>query len=228
MELYRTIDQKKFQKIYEAIEWNPEEHRLISVVGAGGKTTIIETLAREIAQMGYRVVITTTTHMGQPDKGFYDFTNMPELNPGDIICLGKACEENKIMIPEDLSFSVLRKRADVILVEADGSKRKPLKVPAEHEPVIPENTDMVIGVLGFQSVGRTIGEVAHRTEDVSAFLKKESGEIVTVEDLKKISFHEKGILKHVECPYRIIWNRWKGERIETGENFPVILCREVC
>ena len=228
MELYRILDQRRFQSVHEAIEWNPQPHHLISVVGAGGKTTIIETLAEELSQIGYRVVITTTTHMRRPDKEFYCFSDIPELNPGDIIYLGRACEENKITVPEDLSFSALRKKADVILVEADGSKRKPLKVPAEHEPVIPVETDLVIGVLGIQSVGKTIGEVAHRIEDVSAFLKKDSREIVTLEDLKYISFHEKGLLKNVECPYRMIWNRWKGERIETGGNFPVILCREVC
>lgn len=228
MELYRTIDQRIFQTLYEAIEWNPAEHRLISVVGAGGKTTIIETLADELSKRGYRVVITTTTHMRRPDKKLFDSENMPELKPGDTIYLGRACEENKITMPEDLSFSVLCKKADVILVEADGSRRKPLKVPAEHEPVIPKETDLVIGVLGLQSIGKAIEEAAHRIEDVSVFLKKDSGEIVTVEDLKNISFHKNGLLKNVECPYRIIWNRWKGERIEMGGNFPVILCREVC
>lgn len=228
MELYRTIDKKEFQNVHEAIEWNPKEHHLISFVGAGGKTTLIETLAGELSRMGFRVVITTTTHMRRPDKALYDRRNMPELKQGDIVYLGRTCDENKITMPCDLSFTLLKEEADVILVEADGSKRKPLKVPAEHEPVIPVETDLVIGVLGIQSVGKTIGEVAHRIEDVSRFLEKDSEEIVTAEDVKTISFHKNGLLKHVECPYRIIWNRWKGERIETGGNFPVILCREVC
>ena len=41
----------------------PEKHRLIAVVGAGGKTTLIYELARELKKAGYRAAVTTTTHM---------------------------------------------------------------------------------------------------------------------------------------------------------------------
>ena len=40
----------------------------------------------------------------------------------------------------------LRRAADVVLVEADGAKRLPLKAPAEYEPVIPPCADAVAAV----------------------------------------------------------------------------------
>ena len=40
------------------------------------------------------------------------------------------------------------------MIEADGAKRLPLKVPGEWEPVIPDFTDLVVGVIGMDAVGR--------------------------------------------------------------------------
>ena len=227
MELYRTIDNRKFQKIHEAIEWNPEEQRVLSFVGAGGKTTLLYALAKELAQMGFRVLVMTTTHMEKPKQNFCEYRAMPELKKGQVLTIGTECEDGKIRMPDGVRMDMLCGKADVILVEADGSRRKPFKIPAAHEPVLLPETDLVIGVLGFQSVGRKISEVAHRPADVASFLQKKPEERITVEDMRKASFDERGICKNVKVPYRIIWNRWKKEKIETGKNFPVIFCEEV-
>ena len=42
----------------------------------------------------------------------------------------------------------------LVLIEADGARRLPLKVPAEHEPVIPEMTTHVLSVYGLDSIGK--------------------------------------------------------------------------
>lgn len=223
---YDPGHKKEYSTCMEALSWKFEKPQLIAVVGAGGKTTIIHMLAEELSDSGYRVVITTTTHMMKPERDCYEWKNMPELQPGDIIYLGAGCGNGKIMKPKELSFVTLKERADMILVEADGSKKMPLKVPAEHEPVIPKETDLVIGVLGFHSVGRRVKEVSHRVSDVEAFLQKKGEDLVTVEDLKTISFHKQGLLKQVECPYRIIWNRWNHEEIEWDREESLILCEE--
>lgn len=217
---------KEYATCMEALSWDFLKPQLIAVVGAGGKTTIIHMLAEELSALGYRVVITTTTHMMKPERDCYEWEDMPELQPGDIIYLGADCGNGKIMKPKELSFVTLKERADMILVEADGSKKMPLKVPAEHEPVIPKETDLVIGVLGYYSVGRCVKEVSHRVADVEAFLQKKGEDLVTVEDLKAISFHKQGLLKQVECPYRIIWNRWNHEEIEWDREESLILCEE--
>ena len=217
---------KEYATCMEALLWDFLKPQLIAVVGAGGKTTIIHMLAEELSALGYRVVITTTTHMMKPERDCYEWKDMPELQPGDIIYLGADCGNGKIMKPKELSFVTLKERADMILVVADGSKKMPLKVPAEHEPVLPKETDLVIGVLGYQSVGRCVKEVSHRVSDVETFLQKAGEDLVTVEDLKAISFHRQGLLKQVKSPYRIIWNRWNHEEIEWDREESLILCEE--
>ena len=61
---------------------------------------------------------------------------------------------------------------DVMLIEADGAKRKPLKVPADWEPVIPDFADVVVSVIGLDCLGKPICETAHRAEYTSSFLGK--------------------------------------------------------
>src|SRR5579859_695298 len=47
-------------------------HPLIAIVGAGGKTTTMYTLASELAQRGKRVITTTTTQIFYPEPGETD------------------------------------------------------------------------------------------------------------------------------------------------------------
>lgn len=54
--------------------------------------------------------------------------------------------------------------ADYVLLEADGSKRLPLKAHLPHEPVIPAEANQVIAVLGLSGLGQPIQEAAHRPE----------------------------------------------------------------
>lgn len=51
--------------------------------------------------------------------------------------LDRAAEKIGCHFPEE-KLEELRGLADVLLIEADGAKRLPLKVPGEREPVIPE------------------------------------------------------------------------------------------
>ena len=52
--------------------------------------------------------------------------------------------------------------ADDVLIEADGSRQLPLKVPAAHEPVIPDNADRIVVITGLSAIGRPAKEVCHR------------------------------------------------------------------
>ena len=51
---------------------NLPAHALITIVGAGGKTTTMYTLASELAQRGKRVITTTTTQIFYPQPGETD------------------------------------------------------------------------------------------------------------------------------------------------------------
>ena len=99
----------------------------------------------------------------------------------------------------------------MLLVEADGSRQKPVKVPAEHEPVLFSGTELVIGVLGMKSVGQRIKDVAHRPEDVAAFLQTDVEHRITREDLRKIAESPKGLKKGVNCAFVAVGNEYESE-----------------
>ena len=174
---------------------------ITALVGGGGKTTLMLRLAHELAQTGARVIVTTTTHIFPPD-------GMRTQNPATrdeaqaillhdpLICFGSPSKEGKLSAP-DLAIADLAACADYVLVEADGAKRLPLKAPAEHEPVIPQETRLVIAVAGLDGVGQTIGEIAFRSERYAALCGKAETERVTTEDVARVLTHPNGQRKNV-------------------------------
>ena len=97
---------------------------------------------------------------------------------------------------------------DVMLIEADGAKRKPLKVPADWEPVIPDFADVVVSVIGLDCLGKPICETAHRAEYTSSFLEKNLEAPVTAEDIEKIATSVHGLYKNVDHKvYRVYLNK---------------------
>lgn len=184
---------QKETKLLDLFDIDPEKHHIISVVGAGGKTSLIYQLACELRDRGYRPVITTTTHI-QAD-GRYGFQPV-----------GTVCEEGKLKALSKEAFDMIVKEYDVVLVEADGSRHHPLKVPAEHEPVIPENTDLVIGVAGNDAIGQTFAEGCHRWELACEYFGVHPQERITRKHLKMILNSKHGQKKNVKCEYRTYIN----------------------
>lgn len=182
-------------RLQHLLQIEPAKNRVIAFVGGGGKTTLIYELARELAGVGKQVLVTTTTHMKEPEKKWEaDHT------------VGVPCEEQlgKIKGVSEEEYRKLKDRCDILLVEADGAKRKPLKAPAEHEPVIPKDADMVIGMAGVSAIGKTIEEGCHRAELVGKLLGKNITEVITVEDLVKVLKSEQGQKKQVSQIYRMV------------------------
>ena len=138
---------------------------ITAVIGSGGKTTLLRILAEELSGT---VILTTSTHI-------LPFAGIPLLVTDDIeqvrralalhrvICMGTPAAEGKLTAPA-LPFSVLADAADYVIVEADGSKRLPLKAHASHEPVIPENTRKTVCVVGASGFGKPVEQTVHRPE----------------------------------------------------------------
>ena len=122
---------------------------VVAVAGAGGKSTLIEKLADKFAAENKKVCITTTTHI---------YKNHDREN---IFYRGKD-EGEKFSYPGDEDFSRFCNFYDVVLVEADGSKHFPIKIPNDNEPVIPSNVNEIFIVMGLNALGRPIDEVCHR------------------------------------------------------------------
>lgn len=220
-------------KVCEIIEYEKKRPRIISVVGAGGKTTLIYRLAEELKRKGLHVLITTTTKMYVPkrrfiswesgideeeDKGKQESAKRMEekirvkLHEEGIVVVGRILNSGEKFtgIPEEVR-SILPSLCDVLLVEADGSRQKPVKVPADHEPVLFPASDLVIGVLGMNSVGQHILEAAHRPEDVAAFLNTSVEHRITEEDLEKIAESPLGLKKGVDCEFEAVGNVYESK-----------------
>ena len=195
----------------------------LSVVGAGGKTTLIKALADEYDAVGKRVYLTTTTHIRKPNEHpvYYtdelsDTMQLCDFYPDENIIYVAAHDRNfsndqKLTAPEAAVFQNMFHSGCPVLIEADGSKQLPCKVPAEHEPVILEKTDTVIGVLSSTAIHRTIKDCCHRPQLTAVLLEKTVTDEIELQDLVKIAFSDKGLKKSVQdtMDYFAVINDWK-------------------
>ena len=132
---------------------------IIAVVGAGGKTSLMERLAKEYSAGKYHVAITTTTQI----VAGHDF---------DLVrYYGRDIGEGKLGYPGSGSFQKICLENRYVLVEADGARHYPVKIPNENEPVIPEGCERIIVVMSSFALGRPFQEICHRAElaDYDAF-----------------------------------------------------------
>jgi probable selenium-dependent hydroxylase accessory protein YqeC len=156
MWLFRRIDPEQIR-----FELTLQTHYL-SFVGAGGKTTLIEYFAAEAIRRGKRVAITTTTKIWTKEP----YVLWADLGRGearpDFVRVGKAVEDGKLTALEAEEVAELGSAYDLVLIEADGSKGRPLKYPAEYEPVIPSFSDHVIVVAGLDALSGRADEQIFR------------------------------------------------------------------
>lgn len=197
--------------LWDALQLNMERHRLITFVGGGGKTTNIFAMAHEARMAGKTVIVTTTTHM-MPHPGLFlaaadEREGLRELlGAYGIVTVGTLTPQGKLTGAEDLA--ACKNAADIVLVEGDGARLHPLKAPAEHEPVIPPESDAVVALCGLDALGGAIGTVCHRGELVAQLLDKPLSAPVELEDAVKVLLSDKGAHKHVGAlPFRCILNK---------------------
>ena len=152
----------------------PDSVRCICVVGAGGKTSLLHRLAEEYRARGRKVLLTTTTKMYLP-KEYAALNRSAEeilacLERDSFVTAGTTVSEEKMgPLPLEIWKDVVRE-ADVVLVEADGSRRFPLKVPGAGEPVLPAECDFLIEVEGLSGIGQPLEKVCHRLEQATKLL----------------------------------------------------------
>jgi len=142
------------------------DKRYVTFVGAGGKTTFIEYLAAGAAQRGKRVAITTTTKIYAKEP--YILTEGKDLpdRPDMPSCLriGRSLEGGKLTGVTFDEINRMGELFDLVLIEADGSKRLPLKYPAEYEPVIPPCSETIFVIAGLDGLSCTVREKVFRWE----------------------------------------------------------------
>ncbi len=143
------------------------ERGVTAVIGSGGKSSLLDKLASEL-RAEHRVLLCTTTHMF-PASGMRTLAEPDEaaiarvLDAEGAVCVGVPGEDGRLHAP-GIPMSRLTALADYVIVEADGSKRLPLKAHASHEPVIPAEAGRTICVVGMSGLGRRVSETVHRPE----------------------------------------------------------------
>lgn len=136
--------------------------RVITITGAGGKTTVIKRLAREFADK--KVFVTTSTHM-MSEAGCIvngSAADMLDSLKETGFCFAGTPLGRKIGALEPETFELVSAAADITLIEGDGSRRLAVKYPANHEPVImPQTTDIAV-IMGLSALGKPAGAAMHR------------------------------------------------------------------
>lgn len=171
-------------------------------VGAGGKTTLIHEQAARYRAQGKRVFVTTSTHMFiEPDTVLSDD---PEVILAQLYRTGYVMagipEGEKIRSLSSETYERVCSSVDVVLLEADGSSRKPIKFPNSTEPVLPDNVEEIVAVCGLQAIGKPLIEIAHRPELVKACLGAQDDTIITLEHIAVLI--REGYLRPLREKYR--------------------------
>ena len=209
--------------LYEALNMDLNISELISLVGAGGKTSTMFRLAQELSAFGKKVLVTTTTNIAfsETSKADYlvidsskDILFLSKVEPGTIVCLGSGMlnEKGKLKgIDRELIDEIYQKHLfDYIVVEADGSKRRPIKAPAHYEPVIPRETTRVVGLIGLDALGKSITEdYVHRPNLFCSITGKKMGDIIDRKCLIHLILSQDGLFKDVprDCKKYVVFNK---------------------
>lgn len=143
-------------------------HPVIAFVGAGGKTTWIYELAKELRRKGKRVLITTTTKLYRPSRWAVLQNDIEQirhqLDADGIAVAGIPIGTEKITALNEGALAKARLIADVTLVEADGTRHKPCKVFGPQEPVIPIPCHAICVLMGMNGVGQSLSDACFRFE----------------------------------------------------------------
>ncbi len=206
------IDTINSEAVRQGFEFYGECGHVVSLVGGGGKTTLMYNIARMSAEEGKKVLVTTTTHIGKPKNKCYvnSVKSAEELwTKGTYAVIGTLdAKTQKLSMPDVKLLNSLMQKADLVLVEADGAKRCPCKVPREREPVFLESCDLVTAVIGLSAIGRPIREVCFCLKEVQKLLGVEEDHILTEEDAAKILSSQQGSRKDVgDRLYYVVLNQ---------------------
>ncbi|WP_166394910.1 selenium cofactor biosynthesis protein YqeC [Rubrobacter marinus] len=163
-------------ELYRALGVVPGD--VVAFVGAGGKSSAILQAADELKRAGVKVLAVPTTKMFVSEARRIGPIVTGE-DAGDLrLEVGRALEDGGVAVAgsgmlsrdrvggvEAAAVPSLAPKGGVTLVEADGSRRRPIKGTADHEPPLPEGATLVVAVGGIDALGQTVDEEhVHRPE----------------------------------------------------------------
>lgn len=190
--------------------------QLAAIVGGGGKSSLMFALAERLPG---RVIMTTTTRIfatqmkaapaaliaSQPDPARWPELSQCLARHGRCLVTGPVQGDKATGLDVDLPGRLLaRPDVDYVLVEADGSRMRPVKAPAEHEPAIPPASTLVVPAAGIDALDGPIEQVAHRPALVAALTALGLQDRLAPDSLARLLTHPSGGLKAVPGQARVI------------------------
>ena len=185
---------------------------IICLVGGGGKTTVMYKLAAAWASSGRRVLVLTSTHILHPVDGSFaaDVPAVQNLwQQGRYAVIGTPeAATGKLTAPPQFLYEAMKPQADVILCEADGSKHHPCKAPAEYEPVLLPDSDIVLAVVGMDALGHSLAQACQRPQLAAELLGCSLDSVIDAQMLVALLLSEQGSHKNVGTrTYYIVLNK---------------------
>lgn len=196
---------------------------VVALVGGGGKTSAMFRLGDELAARGWRAIMTTSTHIGADQatsaphviKVLHEpplpaqkriLAQVADRSPA--LAIGAINPQTKKaggLAPAVIDMLAAAPEVDALIIEADGARTLPFKAPADHEPVIPPSTTLVVPVVGVDVVGQPLDdEHVHRPGRIVALTGAVEGRPVALEHIAQVLTHVQGGLKGVPKQARVV------------------------
>ena len=187
---------------------NPRLPARIVIVGGGGKTTTLFQLARQIPG---KVWASTTTHLGTDQlEGAEKHFVVHSVEERDIsdwlmqkstLLTGDFTEDDRVKGPGEALMAQIKQAADKngvsLVIEADGSRSRPIKAPGENEPATPIWAEVVITVVGLSVLGKPFSELTvHRVEPFMRITGLQTGDTLTLQSIVRLLVSPLGGLKN--------------------------------
>jgi probable selenium-dependent hydroxylase accessory protein YqeC len=224
---------------------NLKKGGVISIVGAGGKTALMFRLARELSKDGDRVLTTTTTKVFMPMRKQSSNVLISESAETIVQHARKLFKKNPHITAGSATLHLKNKLKGLkpktidalwqsgvfrwIIVEADGAAGRPLKAPAVHEPVVPQSTQWLIGVVGLDAVGKPLTDKwAFRPHLVTNVTGLAFGDVITEEAVAAVLTDDMGIMKNSPpeaMRFAFLNQTDSEERLVIGQRIAQILAR---
>ena len=183
------------------------ERSVVSLVGAGGKTSLMYSLAHELCSEGKKVLTTTTTRIFMPTEKESPVTIVEESTEKIIekaraltrdnnhITLGTEylSAQGKLAgaLPEVLESIHETNIFDYLVIEADGAARRSLKACSADEPVVPRFSDSIISLVGLDVIGKPLEEQwVFRSKLFSTITNLSLKQKITAASVAKILIHD--------------------------------------
>jgi molybdenum cofactor cytidylyltransferase len=196
-----------------------ERGEVVSLVGAGGKTTTMFRLADELVLDGWKVLTTTTTMIWreercapmvlEPDGDRLLDEARSALNDHGRVTVASGFDEAQGKLvgidPSLVEALIALPEVDAIIVEADGAKGRSLKAPAPYEPVIPPRTSLLVPMAAIDALGQPLDQrTVHRPEIVARLSGSGLGQTITSALMSTVLLHPQGGLKNAPPQARVL------------------------